>query len=352
MDGWGQLGANMFGGSGQAYQQGVGQGVDLQTKLMRARQMAQEETARSKMAEAMLGMGASPEEAQSLATIFNAGHNPTQATGSMLDLQQRDQRGQIWDQAQGGASVAALNPLLAALNGEAVDTTKVSGGVSYNPTVEPGIANMFQTPESTAKSRQLEAAAVKESALANAANTRAGLYGAQAELSRTKTAAGGWKPGSGGSSSYAAPSGETLDRHFSNSGESKYAPKTPDVEKQQEFLVWQAYMSQKDPRYRDGEYALAMYMAQNSPGIGNMFVDGDAVPQRVDLAAPVVAPAVAPAVAPTSPRLLPKGEYTQEDADELVAAAERAIAGGKDRKAVEDRLRQNLEAMGFSYGGQ
>lgn len=202
MDGWGQLGANLFGGSGQAYQQGVGQSADLQTKLMRARQMAQEETARSKMAEAMLGMGASPEEAQSLATIFNAGHNPTQATGSMLDLQQRDQRGQVWEQAtQPGATVAGLNPMLAALQGKPVDTTKVSGGVAYNPTTEPSMAAMFQTPQSVSESRRIEAAAVKEAALANAANARAGASGAQAdastaqaELRRVQAAAGGFRP--------------------------------------------------------------------------------------------------------------------------------------------------------------
>jgi hypothetical protein len=48
--------------------------------------------------------------------------------------------------------------------------------------------------------------------------------------------------------------------------------------------------------------------------------------------------------------MLPNGQYSKEDADELIAAAERAIAAGKDRNAVEKRLRENLAQMGFSYG--
>lgn len=272
MDGWGQLGRNLFGSSEGAYQRGVTQGVDLQTKMMGARKLREQEVARSQFANALGAMGLAPEQAQGMATLLQGGANPHQVSQGALGMQQHGQRGQLWDAVQGGAGVDQINPMLAALQGKPVDLTRVAGGVAYNPMVTPDQSQMTATPVG-------ESQMLAQQARANHSNAAAGAQAALARLHATKADAGGFAPraAGGGSATFGRPQVTLMDRLL-QTGEG-----APDSERQREFIIWQGRMADTDPRYRDPQFALGRYLEQTGdPGMGNFF-DGSDVPQRVDL---------------------------------------------------------------------
>jgi hypothetical protein len=195
MDGWQRLGANMFGNSDAAYQQGVNQGLSLESKMLDARKKRDEEVARGQFMQKLVAMGETPERADAIATWQIGGGNPGQLAQAMLGMQEHGQRGQLWDRAsQPGATVAGLNPLMAALQGKPVDLTQVAGGVAYNPMATPDMAQMMTTPVGDAQIQAQQARVVAQEASANRANAAAGAQAALARLRDKQTEVGGYAP--------------------------------------------------------------------------------------------------------------------------------------------------------------
>lgn len=331
MDGWAKLGAALGGAGGgdAAFMRGQSAAADIETKLARARMTKQEEMARTQFAQSLTGMGVDPAQAGSLASLMQGGQNIGQVFSALQKRQGMGMQSELWDRINGGQAPAewgGLNQALAVLSGKPVQVTGQGGGVLYNRLAGPeGQAPVVtDVGQSMIQQRQAAAASSRASALRNAE---------QARLAGVKADAGGFAPKSAGGS-FGRPSITLMDRMLGTVDED--GESVADLERQRDFMVWQADMSERDPRYRDPQFALAQFLRQSDTSTG-VLSDGSGVPQRVNLDAPVAA-------AP----MLPKGQYTEKDAADLIAAADRAIAAGKDRNTIEKMLRENLAQMGFS----
>lgn len=295
MEGWSQLGKNMFGNSEAAYQRGVGLGqadsrhhVDLQSKLFDTRKKRDEEIARGQFMQKLVAMGETPERADAIATWQIGGGNPGQLSQAMLGMQEHGQRGELWDRVSGGAGIPEVNPLLAALKGESVDLTKISGGVAYNPMATPDMAQVTATPVG-------ESQILAQNARANQSNAAAGAQAALARLNNVKADAGGFAPKAVGNGGITNTDLSMLDLLMPGKPD-EYGDANPDTVAQGEFLEWQARQTH-DPRMKDVRYAVSEFKRQRDTGMGQFFDGSGSVPARVDLSqgGGVSAPAAGPA---------------------------------------------------------
>jgi hypothetical protein len=124
-----------------------------------------------------------------------------------------------------------------------------------------------------------------------------------------------------------------------------------------EFVEWQAKQRKIDPAYNDGDFALGQFLGGDvarPPDAGpgrpfdmNNFMNVIRTGQNMN-APQSPNPAAAPAqpAAPQQPSAI-ESEFTPADANEVIAAANRAIQAGKDPEAVKRIMNERLQLMGF-----
>jgi hypothetical protein len=140
--GWAQLGSALAGNPARQavlYDQGATGVARLEGLLSEARRRRDEEAGYAGITpEAISAAQSDQSQAPALiAAMFHAGVNPTQLSGYNREALGTTIQQDAYNRARGGASVADLNPLLAAFNGKPVEVSKVQGDVAFNPYATP-----------------------------------------------------------------------------------------------------------------------------------------------------------------------------------------------------------------------
>lgn len=183
--GWDNVGSAIAGNptrQAALYEQGATGTARLEALLSEARRRRDTEAGYSGITpESIAAAQSDPANAPTLVSaMFHAGINPTELSGYNKEALGTTIQQDAYDRARGGASIADINPLLAALQGKVQDVSKVQDGVSFNPTVAPsqntfdptqiGMAEIMQKGAQADASRASAA-----SSYASAARTRAGI---------------------------------------------------------------------------------------------------------------------------------------------------------------------------------
>ncbi|MFV0411496.1 MAG: hypothetical protein ACK5LJ_17895 [Paracoccus sp. (in: a-proteobacteria)] len=277
MDGWGKLGAAMFGGPDieGARMQGQAAGADLAHKMARAQRTRDEAIAFERLQKLAAEQGD-----DMLSAMFGAGVDPRQLSGYNMDNQGIDQRSELWEMMQGGAGVDELNPGLAVLSGKPVAVQKSLGqGVmtrnAYDSSSEPVITDLGQS-------------------MIGANDARAGASNAQAAASmalanQRNNPSPGRNP-----LNWTNPAGDIVDRMFGTEGEGGIYMADP--AKVAAFEQWRQQNLAADPRLADGDYALSRWLVEQNkgatPGVpvatqpaATMFGDGSSQASPIDATA-------------------------------------------------------------------
>lgn len=151
-EGVGQGLGGILGGGGargqEAYYDGMDSGLGIVKKTLEARKLRDEAMARQRLYRRLVDMGVDPAKAGVLESVSlgGMGSDFRGATQGLGELQDQD----LQQQAAAAADPMVRNQVLSALHGQPQDLTKVSGGVGYNPTVEPTAQEMVLTPAAAA----------------------------------------------------------------------------------------------------------------------------------------------------------------------------------------------------------
>lgn len=178
-------------------------------------------------------------------TLGGLGSDYSGATSGNLHQQEYETRAAALKAALAGDLNTANANLFGVANGP-VDLAKIEDHTVLNPTVVGG--------------GNLQTNAVGQ-AVIGATNALAGQRNAAANLSNVKAAAGGFKPsatGAGKPVPFTTPQQGSLVKAFSHSDG------TYDNADENEFDQWRMKQAAIDPRYNNGEFALAAYKAGES----------------------------------------------------------------------------------------
>jgi hypothetical protein len=295
--GWAAIGNALAGGGGseqRAYQTGVVQGAQSANLLEEARKRRDANLALQGInAQSFTGAQSDPNGqggAALLSALVHAGVNPDQVASALGEMQNTSQRGQVFQQAQQpGVSVAALNPVLAALNGKPVETSKIEGNTIINPYLDPISQAQVggNQPTAIGQADIAEKGAQAKSALAAAFEHSAQGQHALATINDVQTDSLGnavlVNRGTGGSKPVLDALGEPVALGTKGSGgaggkvtlpspqEMQQAFGAPRIGGQgnpraQDFLAWQALQAQQDPRFNNGSFALQQYALHQQGG--------------------------------------------------------------------------------------
>lgn len=291
--GWNVLGRVLAGGGAlrqNAYQRGMLQGAQTADVMEQARRRRDQNVGFADITPQSVAaaQGGGPGAAGLISALIHSGYNASEAVNALGGVQKQGFSQAIFDQARGGANIAALNPELAALHGEPVKTSSVEGNTLINPYALPNqqAAQGGNVPTAVGQSDMARALAEAGQANAGAERNRAEAARAYAGIGADKAAnyelvtdqstgntvevnklthevipvtgpngqpfVMGQKGGGMGAST---PKPEELEQAF---GKPTYGGK-PNP-RYAEFKTYQALHAQTDPAFNNGEYALSQYM--------------------------------------------------------------------------------------------
>lgn len=251
MEGWGRLGQALAGGNtGAAYERGAQSAARVANWLADARKAETEgrllldkERARQQFESSLVASGETPDTAKMLSNAFGAGYNPEQLSGYQTDRQKIGLSNEAAAAARGG-DIDLMNNLLTAFQGKPRERTNITGGVAYDPYAAPG-QPVAVTPTGQADIGATQALATQRYASAGENNAHAALYG---RTDPNRSAAG--------SNAYTAPTQGSLAASFAGEDGAVASDQARD------FMIWR----QANPQYRNGEQALAAYLAASGGG--------------------------------------------------------------------------------------
>jgi hypothetical protein len=206
--GWAQLGSALAGNPARQavlYDQGATGVARLEGLLSEARRRRDEEAGYAGITpEAISAAQSDQSQAPALiAAMFHAGVNPTQLSGYNREALGTTIQQDAYNRARGGASVADLNPLLAAFNGKPVEVSKVQGDVAFNPYATPD-QNTFD-PTQIGLAEIMQKGAQADASRAAATNSYAHAAKARSDIGS------GAAPSPGGGGFGRPPSGYRFD---------------------------------------------------------------------------------------------------------------------------------------------
>lgn len=266
MNGWSELGAIMGGGKQmrqQAYDMGVTQQARQADLLEQARTRRDQNLGLQAITPETVGAAqADPQAAAELVSaMLHAKIDPRHLSGYQKDQQSIGFRKDAMAAAEDpNVSLDSINRRMLVIGGKPVDLTNVSGGVAFNPMVDPHSQTIDPTQVGLAEM-------MLKGAQAEQANAGARAHDAQARLANTKADAGGFKPGSKDPKPTLPPLG-ALGATLGQGYDKATGLVTIPPEKMQQFLAWQAEKAQGDPRYNNGAFALQHYASEAPLGSG------------------------------------------------------------------------------------
>lgn len=334
-DGAFDLARVLFGGGNttEAYQRGATRAAQLEGLIATAKIKQAEAQAQARLPGALTALDLPAD----LATVLQGGYNPEQLSGYQGDVQEQGFRGDAVARALAGDWTGANANLMGVASGPQA-LASVDGQNLIQNRFLPGGGGISTTEQGQADIRQSDASAAASHASATAALGRLGIAQQQFDLQR----AGKWNPdgqsgGSGGGAYTAPPIGSLAAALGGEEGR-------PDQEAVQDFLAWR----EANPTVRNGNEALTRYLAEITGRAGVQMIDQAQPFTASQIAASIPAgggadPAMpAPATAPAAPALppIPGFAASQAEREQLIAAAQRAIAAGADPAEVAKRLAQ------------
>ena len=273
MDGWGKLGAAMFGGPDieGARAQGQDAGASLAIKLYDADLKRQQRMKNEREMAALMKVQELAGD-DMVAAMFGAGVDPRQLSGYRKDEQGIQQRSDLWEMMQNGAGIADVNTGLAILDGKPVQLQRSLGTGTYTPNAYVPETQPMATDVGQSIISKNNAQAAASMALANQRNNPA--------------AAPGRNP-----MNWTNPPGDIVDRMFSDE-----TTDIADPAKVAAFEQWRQQNLAADPRLADGDYALSRWLVEQNkgatPGVpvatqptATMFGDGSSQASPIDATA-------------------------------------------------------------------
>lgn len=266
-----RIAGNLFGNSDAAYQQGVTQAADAHTKLLKARRERDAEVARHSMREKLEAAGMETTQAALTANLLAAGNNYSQAMQGEGYRQAQGFRQQAHDAAVGRYGADNPNAHLFPLASAPQALPQTMGQGAY-------VADRFAT-DAPVELSELGQAMVGTQQTAQARNmAAAGASSASARLRNVQAEAGGWNPraasGGGSGGAYTVPSQNSLLQALGTPGEPDIMGNPGQPEMDQERYVDFQRWRRANPQYRNGEEALAAYVAESAGAdLSPIFVD-------------------------------------------------------------------------------